>query len=84
MGVEMIEQLVGLEKMSIQQCESLAKKFDYDGATFDLCGPKGKLKCKWLDAYMGIFQIEDSKGFNMTSQFEFNPNMWCENLMPSK
>jgi len=80
----MIEQLVGLEKMSIQQCESLAKKFDYDGATFDLCGPKGRIKAKWLDAYMGIFMLEGSDGFNMTNQFEFNPDVWCENLAPGE
>jgi hypothetical protein len=62
----------------------LAKKFDFDGATFDLCGPTWRVKCKWLDAYMGIFQIGDNEEFNMTSQFEFNPDIWCENLMPSK
>ena len=75
-----LEASVGLEKLSIQQCESLVKKLGFDKATFDLCGPKGKLKAKWLDAYMGIFQIEGQEGFSMTRQFEFHPDVWCENL----
>ena len=77
----MIEKLVGLEKLTINQCESLAQDLG-EGATFDLCGPKGKKPCKWLDAYMGLFQIEGEEGFMMTSQIQFASNLWCENLMP--
>ena len=75
-----LEAIVGLEKLTINQCESLAKKMGFDKTTFDLCGPKGKLKAKWLDAYMGIFHIDGQEGFVMTRQFEFNPDVWCENL----
>ena len=81
MGLEL---LVGLEKLTIHQCEELAKKVGYDSATFDLCGPKGRKPCKWLDAYMGLFIIEGDKGFCMTRQFEFVPDIWCENLMPAQ
>jgi hypothetical protein len=79
-----LEELVGLEKATIHQCQELAKKFGYDGTTFDLCGPKGKLKAKWLDAYMGLFEIEGQEGFSMTKQFEFIPDVWCENITPSE
>jgi hypothetical protein len=75
-----LEVFAGLEKMNINQCERLAKEVGFDKATFDLCGPKGRVKAKWLDAHMGIFQIEGSEGFVMTRQFEFNPDVWCENL----
>ena len=78
-----LEAIAGLEKMTINQCERLAQDLDFDGATFDLCGPKGKLKAKWLDAYMGLFQIEGQEGFVMTRQFEMRPDVWCENLMPA-
>jgi hypothetical protein len=76
-----LEVIVGLERMNINQCQRLAEKIGFDKATFDLCGPKGKLKAKWLDAYMGIFQIAGQEGFVMTRQFEFQPDVWCENLM---
>ena len=79
----MIEKLIGLERMSILQCEALAKDIGFDSATFDLCGPNGRMKAKWLDAYMGIFQIDGQEGFIMTSQVQFAQNLWCENLMPA-
>ena len=79
-----MEQLVGLEKMSIQQCESLAKDVGYDSATFDLCGPKGKMKAKWLDAYFGFFQVEGSEGFMTVSQIQYAQDLWCENLQPKR
>lgn len=76
----MLEKLVGLEKMTIHQCQELAKKAGYDKTEFLLCGPKGKMKAKWLDAYFGMFQIEGSDGFVMVQQFAFNPDVWCESL----
>lgn len=63
----MLEEIFGLERISIQQCELLAKKLDHDGATFDLVGPLGRKSCKWLDAYMGLFQIDEMPGFLMTN-----------------
>lgn len=75
-----IEAVFGLERMNINQCQGLAKKMGFDGATFDLCGPKGKLPCKWLDAYMGLFIIDGAEGFNTVGQFEFRSDVWCENL----
>lgn len=78
----MIEQLVGLEKMNILQCQELAKDVGFDSATFDLCGPSGCLKAKWLDAYFGFFQIEGQEGFMTVQSFQFNPDIYCVNLVP--
>ncbi len=75
-----LENTIGLDRLSIQQCESLAQDFDYDGATFDLVGPTGRLKCTWIDVYMGIFTAEGHEGFMMTRQFQYVPDIYCENL----
>jgi hypothetical protein len=80
----MMEKLVGLDKLTIHQCQDLAQKLDYDGATFELCGPKGKKKATWLDAHFGLFQIEGSEGFMSVDQVAFAQNLWCENLMPGQ
>lgn len=77
----MLEKLVGKDKLTIHQCQEMAKHFGFNGATFDLCGPKGKLPAKWLDAYFGLFQIDGQKGFVTVQHFQF-ADVWCENLQP--
>jgi len=80
----MIEKLHGLEKMNILQCQKMAEDIGYDSAEFDLVGPKKTLKCKWLDAYMGMFTIVgDEGGFLMVSQFQYSHDLYCQNLMPA-
>lgn len=80
----MLEKILGLEKMNILQCQSLAKKIGFDSATFNLCGPKGTLPCKWHDAHMGMFTtVDNPNSFMMVSQFEF-ADVWCTDLMPTK
>ncbi len=80
----MIEKLHGLERMNILQCQKMAEDIGFDSATFDLVGPKKTLKCKWLDAYFGMFTVEGEKegGFLMVTQFQFIPDLYCQNLMP--
>lgn len=68
------------EKITILQCEELAQECAFDGSTFDLCGPTGRRKAKWLDAYMGLFEIEGINGFLMAKDFSFAPDVWCENF----
>ena len=82
-----LEAIVGLEKLTIHQCEALAKDLSVvssggreNRVCFDLCGPKGKLPAHWLDPYMGLFQIDGEDGFMMTQQVEFAPHLWCENV----
>ena len=78
----MIEKFAGLEKMTIHQCEALAKEIGFDGATFDICGPRGCRKAKWLDAHFGFFEIEGQQGYVRTEQLAFTQGLWCQNLMP--
>ena len=66
-------------KMSINDCARKAEDIGFESATFDLCGPNGKVKAKWLDSYMGLFQIQGTSGYNTVRQFE-NFDIWCENL----
>lgn len=80
----MIEKLHGLEKMNILQCQKMAEDIGFDSAEFDLVGPNKTLKCKWLDAYMGMFTVEGhGDDFLMVSQFQYAPDLYCQNLVPA-
>lgn len=68
------------DRMSLYECERLARDGGYNSATFDLCGANGRLPCKWLDAYMGLFTIDGQDGFAMTRDFPSHL-VWCENLV---
>jgi len=77
----MLENMVNPEGVSILQCQEIAKDVDAsDSMTFELHGPKGKKKAKWLDAYMGLFQIEGEDGFFMVKDFKYAPGLICKNL----
>ena len=71
------------ERMSLVECEDRAKDEGFDSATFEIVGPGGRMKAKWLDAYMGLFQIEGRDGFITTSdakqQFRVL-GLHCENF----
>lgn len=77
----MLEKLTGNDKLNILQCQELAKDIGFDKTTFDLVGPNGRLKCKWLDAYFGFFQIEGEEGFVMANEFKYSSDVHCENVM---
>ena len=80
-----LESMTGNDRLSILQCEELAKEIGFDKMTFDLVGPNGRLKCKWLDAYFGMFMViepgQESEGFIMSRQIMFTPDLYCENAM---
>ena len=78
----MLEKLFRLEKPNILQCQKIAKEIGFDKCEFDLVGPKDRLHCNWLDAYMGIFQIKGQDGFVMVRDFALLPDVYCENIMP--
>ena len=82
----MIEKLFGLEKATIQQCQELARKCSVHNmdCTFDLCGPLGTKKAKWVDPYLGFFELEGHKGLFPVRELVFAPNLWCENVMPAE
>jgi len=80
-----LECMTGNDRLSILQCEELAKEIGYNKMVFDLVGPNGKLKCRWLEAHFGMFMIiepeQESDGFIMSRQIMFDPNLYCENAM---
>jgi len=79
-----LEILTGNEKLSILQCEAMAKEIGFDKTTFDLVGPTGRLKCKWLDAYMGMFHIIGERTFMVTKQIQYISDIHCENISIDK
>ena len=66
--------------MDIYRCQAKAKDIGFDSATFDLVGPSGRLKCKWLDAYFGMFEVEGEEGFITVNQIADADDVYCENL----
>lgn len=76
----MLKKILGIEKISLVQCQALAKKMGFDRTVFDLCGPLGRKKTKWLDAYYGFFSIEGEEGIYRVSDFVFVNDLWCENI----
>lgn len=71
------------EPMSIVECEDRATDEGFDTVTFDIVGDGGRLKAKWLDAYMGLFQVEGKKGFIRTSEAKVQfsvMGLHCENF----
>lgn len=45
--------------MSLTECERLAKEVGFDSMRFMAMFPAGPKTCKWLDAYFGLFMIEE-------------------------
>jgi len=68
-----------MEKINMAQCQALTKELGLGEGRFNLCGPKGKLKAKWLDVHMGFFETEGQEGFLMMRDF-LHTDIWCENL----
>lgn len=63
--------------MDIYRCQKKAQDEGFETATFDLVCPAGVKKCKWLDAYLGLFQIVGVEGFLHVRDAE---NYYCENF----
>ena len=66
--------------MNLYQCQKWAEKNEFDTAEFYAYFPKGMMKCKWLDAYFGMFIIPEltNKEFMMVSQIDdMFPNLIC-------
>ncbi len=73
-----IEDLMGIEKLNILQCQEIAKKMGFNSLKFTLHGPSGSLECRWLDAYMGLFISEEHEGKMFgVKDFQFVSDLWC-------
>lgn len=45
--------------ISLNECERLAQTDElFENSTFTGFFPIGEKKCKWLDAYLGMFEVE--------------------------
>lgn len=67
--------------MNIYQCEEKAKEIGFNTARFIALFPAGPKECKWLDAYMGLFVIDEDglrDGFVMTRDIDKQfPDLYC-------
>ena len=66
--------------MNLYQCQRWAENNGFDKAEFYANFPIGKKKCRWLDAYFGMFQIPGlDNGFMMVKEIDqIFPNLICE------
>jgi hypothetical protein len=69
-----------MDRMTLTACERRAQDDDaHDKATFDLVGSTGRLHCKWLDAYFGLFvEVGKEDGFYMVRDLD-RPDIHVEN-----
>lgn len=57
--------------MRIDELEEYAQEHGFDSLVFEFTNLKGEVKkCRWLDAYMGLFMIEGSGGFIQVSDWK--------------
>ena len=70
--------------ITLTACERRAQDDNAsDKATFDLVGPLGRLHCRWLDAYFGMFvEVGSDKGVFMVRDFDL-PGIFVENYDPN-
>lgn len=67
--------------MDLYECERRAKEEGFETATFDLNTPGGVKKCRWLDAYFGLFEIVGLKGCLSTAAvMREYPYVTCSNF----
>jgi hypothetical protein len=65
--------------MNLYQCQKHAESNGFDSLEFIAHFPAGTKKCKWLDAYFGMFVIEGMDGFVMTKEIDkMFPSLVCE------
>jgi hypothetical protein len=73
--------------MNLHQCQAWAETNGFDSAEFYADFPAGKMKCKWLDAYYGMFSIPNviDDGFLMVKDIDKEyPDLVCEPIKKEK
>ena len=68
--------------MNLYQCEEAARDLDFEGAKFIALFPGGVFECQWLDAYIGIFKINnvkelEGKFFTTREVDKQYPDLYC-------
>lgn len=65
--------------MSLYECECLAKDVGFDSMKFTAMFPIGPKVCRWLDAYFGMFVVDDLGNSFLTVRdvHEMYPDLVC-------
>lgn len=74
-------------KMTLLECQQIAKGYDSGIVTFEFCGPAGSRKAEWVDADLGTFRLEREEkllqvnmdlpcGMKLSEADSF----WCDNI----
>ena len=67
--------------MNIYECQRKAQNEGFDSMEFMAKFPAGLFKCQWLDAYLGLVQVDADgirDGFIMVKQIsEMFPDLHC-------
>ena len=65
--------------MNLYQCQKWAENNGFDSAEFYADFPAGRKKCRWLDAYFGMFEIPGlTDGFMMVKDVDkMFPDLEC-------
>jgi hypothetical protein len=71
--------MVQKDKFHILEVEALCKALGKKIA-FDLAGPKGNFRCRFMDPFYGIFEKVDGRQSFHVKQFVFISDVHCENL----
>lgn len=74
--------------MDIYECERKAQEIGFDSAKFKARFPAGVFDCRWIDAYMGLIQVDADgmrDGFITTrSLYDSFPGFECFDLVDGK
>lgn len=75
-------------KMSLLECEELAKEMNEDDLWFKADFPAGTTDCQWLDPWMGLVKVDTPQlrgGFMTVQQLrEMFPDLQCHTLQTRK
>lgn len=72
--------LMAKSEVHLLVCEALAKALNAGNRmTFDLVGPNGRFRCRWIDAHYGIFERIGGGALHVKA-FQFVSDIHCENL----
>ena len=67
-------------RMSILQCQIVAKQARPMDTTFVLVGPTGRLRCRWLDPFLGFITVEGHDGCITCTRLAMAHDLHVENV----
>lgn len=72
--------------MTLEQCEALAKDVGFNSMRFVAFFPVGAKDCTWLDAYFGLFKVDElGDGFlTVRDTSDMFPDLMCAPIAMSE